>query len=155
MRVVLDTNVLISACWKPGGLEAQTVTLATSDVITACVTPHVWAEYRDVLMRDKFISVRGRAVELLAELESHVVMVQPGAPVQVSTDDDDNRFLECAAAAQAEYLITGNLRHYPSIWGTAKILNAREFLILVFREERDCEHYDPKGNTVVDKRVQS
>ena len=45
--------------------------------------------------------------------------------VTASIDDDDNRFLECAAAAGAEYLITGNLKHYPTTWNSCRVVNAR------------------------------
>ena len=46
----------------------------------------------------------------------------------VSSDDSDNRFLECADAASADFLITGNRRHFPDNHGITKILTAREFL---------------------------
>ncbi len=128
MRVVLDTNILISACWTPGGLESQTVQLAFTGGITACVSPAVWAEYRDVLFRDKFASLRGKADDLLAKLEACAVQVTPQETLSAASDEDDNRFLECAAAAGAEYLITGNLKHYPAVWGSTRIVNARGFL---------------------------
>jgi uncharacterized protein len=131
MRVVLDTNILISACWTPGGLEAKTVNLALSGALTACVTPPVMAEYRDVLSRGKFAGVRAAASQLLSMLERCAVTFEPGGPIHVSIDDDDNRFLECAAAAQAAYLITGNLRHYPAEWGVTKVVNARAFVMIV------------------------
>jgi putative PIN family toxin of toxin-antitoxin system len=128
MRVVLDTNILVSACWKPGGLEAQVVELAIAGKITACVSADVMAEYRDVLSRPKLASVNGRALEMLAALERAAVTVETTAHVKASIDDDDNRFLECAEAAGAEYLITGNLRHYPELWGATRVVNARIFL---------------------------
>lgn len=132
MRVVLDTNILVSACWKPGGLEAQVADLAIAGQITACISPHVLAEYRDVLSRPKLASVSGRAHELLAALERSAVSAESTTQIAESIDDDDNRFLECAVAAGAHYLITGNLRHYPSDLtaphGTIRIVNARTFL---------------------------
>jgi len=128
MRVVLDTNILISACWTPDGLESQTVQLALDGTITPCVSPAVWAEYRDVLFRDKFAGVRSRADDLLVKLEVRAVQVVPQETVSAASDEDDNRFLECAAAAGAVYLVTGNLKHYPAVWGSTKIVNARGFL---------------------------
>ena len=128
MRVVLDTNILISACWTPDGLESQTVQLALTGTITACVSPVVWAEYRDVLFRDKFASIRDRADELLAKLEARAVQVEPRETVSAASDEDDNRFLECAVTAGAVYLITGNLKHFPTRWGSTQIVNARGFL---------------------------
>src|SRR3954469_20796651 len=122
VRVVLDTNILISACWKPGGLEAQAVALALDGTITACISSAVWAEYRDVLARKKFISLQARADEMLAALEKRTLAVDPTEALAIASDEDDNRFLECAAAANAAYLITGNLKHYPQECGGTKIV---------------------------------
>lgn len=130
MRVVLDTNVLLSACWTPGGLEAQVVEMAIAGDLTACISPPVLAEYRDVLFRDKFAALRGRAIAILTNLEHKAFAVEPAGAIRASSDEDDNRFLECAAAAQAEYLITGNLRHYPAAWAATRIVNARGFFDL-------------------------
>ncbi len=130
MRVVLDTNILVSACWKPDGLESRVAQLALTGDITACVTAEILAEYRDVLSRPKLATVSVPAAELLAALDRAAMMVEPQARVSASVDDDDNRFLECAEAAKAEYLITGNLRHYPAEWGATRIVNARAFLSL-------------------------
>ena len=130
MRVVIDTNVLVSACWTPSGLEAQVASLAISGAITACVSPEILAEYRDVLSRPKLASVSDRACELLAALERAALSVEPAARVGASIDDDDNRFLECAESAGAQYLITGNLRHYPANHAVTDIVNARGFLSL-------------------------
>jgi putative PIN family toxin of toxin-antitoxin system len=134
VRVVLDTNILVSACWKPGGNEAEVARLATTGRITPCVSTAIVAEYRDVFSRRKLFGISALTTELLASLERSAVTVETGAPVQASVDDDDNRFLECVDAAGAEFLITGNLRHYPEVWGAARVVNARTFLSLRYRE---------------------
>ncbi len=128
VRVVLDTNILLSACLKPDGNEAQVIALVQSGVIVACVSSAIEAEYRDVLFRPKFTAVREAATQLLAALDPHFFRVDPQFLLALATDDDDNRFLECAQAAAAAFLITGNLRHYPSILGATKIVNSRTFL---------------------------
>ncbi len=127
VRVVLDTNVLLSACLKPQGLEAQVVDRALSGSVEACVTQAVLEEYADVLRRGKFSSVRERAEAILAGMERCAVRVTAGEAATGASDEDDNRFLECAAAGDAGYLITGNLRHYPAQWGRTRVVNAREF----------------------------
>ena len=128
MLVVLDTNILVSACWTSDGLEAQVVDLAATGRITPCVSAEIRAEYREVLSRPK-LAAGGRALKLLAALEKTELCVETSHTVNISIDDDDNRFLECASAANAEYLITGNLRHYPENWGPTRIVNARSFLL--------------------------
>ena len=131
VRVVLDTNILISACIKAGGLEARVVSMAATGEITACVTEEVLAEYRDVLNREKFRAWRDVSDALLESLMVRAARVVAGTKVEAAADEDDNRFLECAAAAGAIFLITGNLRHYPPEWGSTRILNARSFLELL------------------------
>ncbi len=128
MRVVLDTNILISAVWKPGGLEARVVELALSGALTACVSGPVSAEYRAVLGRKKFESHRREAEEMLRRIERCTTLVEPSERLTAASDEDDNRLLECAVAAGARYLITGNLRHYPAECETTKVVNARGFL---------------------------
>jgi predicted nucleic acid-binding protein len=49
----------------------------------------------------------------------------------VTTDPDDNKFLECADAARADYLITGNQKHFPKFWKKTKVIMSREFIDLV------------------------
>ena len=134
MRVVLDTNILISACWKPGGLEAQTVGLALSGAIVPCVSPPVWTEYADVLSRRKFAALLDRSGPLLDALQARASVVHPAIAIEAARDADDNRFLECAAAAHAAFLITGNLRHYPAQWGATAVVNARQFFELHWRQ---------------------
>jgi putative PIN family toxin of toxin-antitoxin system len=128
MRVVLDTNILVSALWKPGGLEAQVIALAREGKIVACVSEALWAEYLDVLSRRKFSKFAQAATDLITVLDSCARRIETAAKVAWSTDEDDNRVLECLQDGGAEYLITGNLRHFPSEWAGAKIVNARMFL---------------------------
>jgi hypothetical protein len=54
--------------------------------------------------------------------------VRPAETIRACSDPDDDIFIECAAAAQADYLVTGNLRHFPSSWMKTRIVTARFFL---------------------------
>jgi putative PIN family toxin of toxin-antitoxin system len=101
--------------------------MAIRGEVVACVTDEVLAEYRDVLRRPKFSSIRETAEVKLAALEAACLHVSPGERLQLATDDDDNRFLECAVASGASFLVTGNLRDYPSDAGSCRVMNARMF----------------------------
>jgi predicted nucleic acid-binding protein len=57
--------------------------------------------------------------------------VTPSRHLQVAQDTDDNLFLECADAARADYLVTGNQRHFPKFWKQTKVVTSREFLDIV------------------------
>ena len=128
MRIVLDTNILISACWKPGGLEEQVVDLGLARRFIIAVSPALWAEYIEVLRRPKFKSIQPRVDLLIARLKPVVWKVDPLITLMLATDPDDNRILECAFAAKATYVVTGNLRDYPLDWPVARIVHARHFL---------------------------
>jgi predicted nucleic acid-binding protein len=58
-------------------------------------------------------------------------MVNPAKTPSVASDPDDNIFIECADAARADYLITGNQKHYPVFWKSTKIITSREFISIV------------------------
>jgi len=49
----------------------------------------------------------------------------------VTSDPDDNRFLECADAACADYLVTGNQRLFSRFWKKTKVITSREFIGIV------------------------
>ena len=55
-------------------------------------------------------------------------LFHPTAVLALASHEPDNRFLECVQAARADYLVTGNKKHFPKKWGSAKIVNAREFI---------------------------
>ncbi|HWE00056.1 MAG TPA: putative toxin-antitoxin system toxin component, PIN family [Bryobacteraceae bacterium] len=140
IKAVLDTNVVVSACWKPGGLEASAVALAAQGAFTLCVSPAIVAEYRDVLSRKKLANLESRAVPLLAALEKVWISFDASIRTSAAGDEDDNRFLECAFSSGANFLVTGNLRHYPETFATARIVNARAFLAECFAAE--LQHID-------------
>jgi len=67
---------------------------------------------------------------LLQLVKNHSHIVTPSRRLEVCTDPDDNVFLECADAARADYLITGNQRHFPRFWKKTKVITTREFISL-------------------------
>ena len=127
MRVVLDTNILISACWKPGGLEEQVIELGLAGGFSLAVSPALWAEYLEVLARPKFLKLKPRIDALVARLEPQVARIETHSKLTMASDPDDNIILECALDSGANYIITGNLKHYPLDWPVARIVNARQF----------------------------
>lgn len=128
MRVVLDTNIIVSACLRPEGAPATIVELALLGAFILCLSPDVLSEYKEVLSRPKFSRQSARIVELLAGIEEISELVIPTTRVVLSPDEEDNRLLECAEAAEAEMLVTGNQRHFPKHFGNTRIVTPREFL---------------------------
>ena len=125
--------MLISAALKPAGLEAAVVNLVFAGVLEAWVTAEVWAEYEEVLRRPRFEKVREASREILMALDSRVQRTTAVTASTAAFDEDDNRFLECAGAARANFLVTGNLRHYPAECGVTRMVNARGLLEILER----------------------
>jgi predicted nucleic acid-binding protein len=89
IRVVLDTNIIVSALLQPLGPPAQVFVLA---------------------IRERGLWVRSTET------------------VRACPDPDDDIFLECAQVAHANYLVTGNLKHFPTSWLDTKIVTPRWLL---------------------------
>ena len=130
---VYDTNVIVSAILKPGSIPASLVGLALEGSVKLFLTPEILKEYREVLKRPKFAFDPSSVDTFLHDLEKAAVMVYPTKRVRRALDEPDNRFLECAKAAKAHYLVTGNKKHFPfpEFKGT-KIVSPAEFAARLF-----------------------
>ena len=131
LRLVIDTNVIVSAALKPEGLQRTTFLLAITKPARLYVSQPVLDEYADVLSRPELKIRKGLRRQLLQLIRNRSNLVVCSWRLEVASDPDDNRFLECADAARADYLVTGNLRHFPRFWKKTKIITPREFIGLV------------------------
>ena len=113
MRVVLDTNVLVSGMLHAAGSPGRVLDAVFMGDFRAVCDDRILAEYREVLARPKFQFEPAHCERVLAYfLDSAERVVAPPLPVMLP-DPDDRPFLEVAAHADAT-LITGNSRHFPS-----------------------------------------
>lgn len=131
LRLVIDTNVLVSAAIKPAGLQRTVLLLAMAKPARFYVSAPILDEYRDVLGRPELRIRRGRRSQLLQLIRNRSHLVAPTRRLEITRDPDDNIFLECADAARADYLVTGNQKHFPKFWKTTKVITPREFISLV------------------------
>jgi putative PIN family toxin of toxin-antitoxin system len=129
IRVVLDTNILISALLQPRSLPARTflVVLAGTKA-QLCVSGDVYAEYEEVIRRPKFNRSEAVIEQALRAIRQSGFWVRPSDKVHACSDPDDDIFLECSQAARARYLVTGNLKDFPAEWAGTQIVTARQFL---------------------------
>jgi putative PIN family toxin of toxin-antitoxin system len=133
-KVVLDTNVVVSAHLKAGGLEAFVLDLALASKLQLYVSPDVLAEYEEVLRRPRFRIESKKITQSLRLIKKRAKNVKPTLTLSVSPDTDDNRFLECAEAANADYLVTGNTRHFPAKYRDTLVVNARQLIEIITPE---------------------
>lgn len=133
-KIVLDTNVLISALLKSRSNPAIIVSLIIDGRVILCLSPGIMAEYQGVLKRPKFKALNQTAVKkLLHALEKKAVWVEPEETIKkIAVDPADNKFLECAVEARADYLVTGNTKHFSfKKFKSTKIVTPVEFLNVI------------------------
>ncbi len=128
LRLVIDTNIVVSAALKPEGMQRTVVLLAMTRPARWYVSDAIVSEYAVVLARPQLKIRRALRQQLLQLIENHTRVITPSRLTQVTSDPADNIFVECADAARADYLITGNERHFPSFWKNTKIIRSSEFL---------------------------
>ncbi len=131
MKIVLDTNVIISATMTAGGTCAQIVDLLADGAFDLCADDRILDEYEAVLYRRE-LGIRQEDAAVVLEWIRSIAEPVAAVPLAASLPDPADRpFLEVAAAAGAT-LVTGNRRHFPrkACKGT-NVLSPRDFLDLV------------------------
>jgi len=131
LRLVIDTNVVVSAVLKPDGLQRTVFLLATTKPARWYVSGPILEEYATVLARPELKIRKSLRLQFIQLIKNHTYSVTPSRLPQLTSDPDDNIFLECADAARADYLVTGNRRHFPRFWKKTKIIDSRESLDIV------------------------
>ena len=130
MRVVLDTNVVVSALLNPKGSPSQVVLFVLTGKALPLLDERILYEYRMVLRREVFHFDPFQVDELLAQFDSIGEFVA-AAPLNISLPDpDDLPFLEVALTGKADFLITGNKKDFGKPPGRLKILSPSEFLAI-------------------------
>ena len=131
LRLVIDTNIVVSAALKPDGLQRTVLLLAITKPARMYVSEAILAEYRLILARPELRIRKGLRQQLLGLITRQSHLVKLGRSFRATVDPDDNKFIECADVARADYLLTGNQRHFPKFWKRTKIITSREFIEIV------------------------
>ena len=104
--VIFDTNVFISA-FEFGGIPRDAFLLAAVGLFDVYTSESLLEELSRVL-RDRFRYSGEKVTEIRKRLERFCTVIEPTERIADCSDPDDNRVLECAAAAQAGYIVTGD-----------------------------------------------
>lgn len=113
MKIVLDTNVLVSALWSPDGPPAKVVRLLADGQLQLVHSPAILKEYREVLARPRFGFKQNLVAQILIFFELVGLSVLGTASGRILPDPKDLPFLDAALEAEASYLVTGNLKDFP------------------------------------------
>jgi putative PIN family toxin of toxin-antitoxin system len=130
MRVVLDTNVVVSALLTAGGTADLALQLILQGEVTLLADSRILAEYDEVTARPRFGFAepeRRVFIDMLARLAEPVV----ARPLRLAlADPDDRMFVEVAIAGAADAIVTGNPRHFVPRRGTLRVtvLKPRAFV---------------------------
>lgn len=130
LRLVLDTNVVISAALRPDGMPRTALLLAITRPARLYVSQPILDEYASVLARPGLQIRKGLQLQILQLIRNRGSLIAPKVRIQVAKDPDDDMFIECADAARADYLVTGNQKHFPRFWKATKVITARELIAL-------------------------
>jgi putative PIN family toxin of toxin-antitoxin system len=137
MRAVLDVNVLISAVISPRGTPAQILRLWEGEEFELIISPPILEELERVIhyprIQERYDLSAGYVSQFLESIVSSATVVEPSVRLSViEKDPSDDRYLECAIASGASYIVTGD-DHLLDLeeYGGVAILNPGEFLALV------------------------
>lgn len=127
--VIFDTNIYISAILF-GGNPRQCLELARSRDITTVTSKAILVELAKKL-REKFLWEESDITDLIEGLLVFVTLVNPSQTITlIKRDEPDNRILEAALEARADYIVSGDKKHLLSLkkFKTIPIISSKEFL---------------------------
>ena len=108
MKVVIDTNVLLSAALKDRDPEAVILFVVSRPDFTWIASKEIIAEYRDVLSREKFALLEEIKQNWFNVLESIIEIVPVESSLQFPRDQKDAKFIACAISSGTDFLISGD-----------------------------------------------
>jgi hypothetical protein len=135
LKVILDTSVLVSSLIQRSYPFLIVRFLIKTNKISICISSSLLEEYNEVLSREKFIKYPffvENAKDLLSDFKEKAENYYPAVTLDIIEDESDNRFLELAEISNADYLITGNTKHFPmKEYKSTRIVSPREFWEIV------------------------
>lgn len=134
LKLVVDTNIIVSALLKPDSLPDLIINMILNKNFNLCLSEDIFDEYQGVLGREKFKGLnQEKTRRLLLKIKKDAKFVKPSFSVDViKRDPEDNKFLECALEAKADYLITGNKKHFSfKKFRNTFIVTPRDFLDII------------------------
>lgn len=133
MIIVCDTNVLISAALFPNSPPDEIIQLVREGSIEMAISPEILSEFKRVL-KGKFSMPKEEIKEITESIEEIAAIVKPTKRINlIKQDPTDNKILECALKAKADYIISGDTKHLQPIkeFEGISILSPAKFLAAI------------------------
>lgn len=127
MRIVVDTNVVISGVFF-GGMPSKVLIAIASGKVKACATSEIIDEYNEII-EEMILRKQGHLKkDIINPLIASMEIIERKSIIKLSRDPDDDKFLECAKDGKALYIVSGDkdlltIENYEGI----EIITAKEF----------------------------
>ena len=131
---VIDTNVLVSAMLKWTSVPGNILEFAFSGTIIPVLNDGIVAEYRQVLMRDKFHLTKDIVDDVIQALEEHGEYIDADSMDYELTDPKDEVFYAIVMEKRKDedaYLVTGNIKHFPK---ESFVVTPREMMDIILED---------------------
>ena len=129
MKIVADTNVIVSGLLYSGGPPGHIVRLIAHGKLFLGYDGRILREYETVFLRPKFSFSPDAVEKLITQIKADGWLAPPLTVSVRLPDPTDEPFLQVALAGGAEALVTGNLRHFPAgACRGLKVLSPKQFL---------------------------
>ena len=127
---VIDTNVLVSALitHNPEAATAKVVRLLLEQEFVPLYDADIIAEYEDVLHRAKFPILKETADALISFIIENGIESSRVDFAESMPDEDDRVFYEVSLSQEDSFLVTGNLKHYPT---SPRVITPADFINLI------------------------
>jgi uncharacterized protein len=131
LKAVLDTNVVLSAHLNLDGPSRVILDLVFSGYFRCFVSNPLLEEYEEVLKRPRFERDPREIARSMRLMRNSAILVVPRKRLKITSDPDDNKVLECALEARADYVVTGNIRDFPERFQDIRIVPPRLFMTIL------------------------
>lgn len=129
MKIVLDTNMIVSGFLSPYQTPAAIVRMVSDLTLRLCYDSRIFSEYEEVLARHKFGFESEKVDAFLEQVKVRGERIVAKPLLKPLPDQADQMFLEVALAGKAECLVTGNLKHFPKAFCQGmKVFSPSDFL---------------------------
>jgi putative PIN family toxin of toxin-antitoxin system len=133
MKIVLDTNIIVSAFINPKGTPGEIISLILARKITICYDNKIFSEYMEVLKKSKFNFNNVLVDEFLNFVKENGEYIIAEPQKIKFSDADDKMFYDVYKSSNATCIITGNKRHFPKEKG---IITPREYIELNYESQK-------------------
>lgn len=133
-RVVLDTNVVVSALLKKNSNPDLCLNVILSGLVKIILSHAIVTEYEEVLLRPEFDFNQKLVKVVLHRLTKNAILTKVTQYVDASADPEDNRFIEASISGKADYIVAGNKHHFPMHLNLVSVVSPAEFIESLARE---------------------